>query len=124
VVRLGCGRYTGVNHFGLRDREGESLGGRREPRPRVSLAPQTSRFITESAGARAANGDIGDILLFLRLSGPAAGRKRPARPNPPPSAGPGPPAEARAGRAMPPRYTGHITRYNRKKPTSYTAANA
>jgi hypothetical protein len=52
---LGCGRYTGVNHFAVRGRERESFGGRRERRPRVSLAPQTSHFITESAAGRRPN---------------------------------------------------------------------
>jgi len=64
----------------------------------------------------------GDILVFPLRSGPAA--RRPPSPNAPPSAGHGPPTEDRAARAMPPRYSLDVTRYNGKSPTFYIAANA
>ena len=52
------------------------------------------------------------------------GAGRPPGPNAPPSAVPGPRTEDRAVRAMPPGYSLDITRYNRKSPTFYIAANA
>ena len=74
MVRLGYGRYTGVNHFAFRGRERESLGGRRERTPRVSLVPQTSHFITESAGARAATAKRAAIM-GQDCENPAASRR-------------------------------------------------
>jgi hypothetical protein len=66
----------------------------------------------------------GDILLFVHLSGPAAGRKAASRPNAPPSAGSRPPTEARAVHAMPPWCSLDIPRYNKKQRGSQAPGTA
>ena len=74
MVRPGCRRYTGVNHFGLRGREGERFGGRRERRPRVSLTPRTSHFITESAAVNVANAKEA-VIIGQKRQTPGASRR-------------------------------------------------